>query len=300
MDIVGAFACSHAGLIVTRKDNAPPAQRDAVFGAYARMGAAIWALAPDAIVLIGTDHGRMYPLAHVPQFTIGVSSHADSIGDAGLPREAISIHQPFAQAILAGMIEDGVDLAYSEAMRIDHSFVAPLTLAFGAARLPIVPIVQNCNVPPLPTLRRSHEVGRALGHAIRRGPAGRVVVLGTGGLSHWVGSAAYQNFMREAPGTRLARVAAFPLELTDTGPINEAFDAAFLDAMRAGTARDFIAAWTTDRIFREAGNGAQEIRNWLTVAGAVGDAAGEIMAYSAVAEWLTGTAIARFRTGATH
>src|SRR5258706_7739171 len=251
MDIVGAFGCSHSGLIVTRKDLAPKDVQQKLYGAFARMGDEIAALSPDAIVLIGTDHGRIFNFGHVPQYTIGVGAGAKSIGDAGLPIEVIPIHQLFAQSLLGGMIEAGVDLAYSEAMPIDHSFVAPLTLAFGSRRLPLVPIIANCNVPPLPTLQRSYDVGRALGQAIRSGPPGRVVVVGTGGLSHWVGTEAYQNFMREAPGTRLARQKDFPLTLTDTGHVNTSFDELFLACMRDGRAHEFAHEWDSDRVFRE-------------------------------------------------
>ena len=42
------------------------------------------------------------------------------------------------------------------------------------------------------------------------------------------------------------------------------------------------------------GNGAQELRNWLTTAAIADDAGATVLAYEPVAEWLTGTAIVRF------
>lgn len=300
MDIVGAFACSHAGLIVTRADLAPAESKASLCGAFRRMGDEVLRLKPDAVVMIGTDHGRIFDLTHVPQFTIGVNTVARSIGDAELPVEDVAIHDTFARSILNGLLEADVDVAYSEAMKIDHSFISPLTLAFGDARPKIVPIVQNCNSPPLPTLRRSYAFGRALGDAIRGGPDGRVVVIGTGGLSHWVGSERFQKFMREPAGTRLARKPEYPIELTDTGYVNEKFDRDFMRMIAEGRAQEFVSGWTTDRLFEAAGNGGQEIRNWLTVAGAVQDAGAEMLGYGAVAEWLTGTAIARFDMRTAH
>jgi 2,3-dihydroxyphenylpropionate 1,2-dioxygenase len=260
------------------------------------MGRQIAALEPDAIVLVATDHVRVYPLSSVPQFNIGVSESARGIGDAGLPPCEVSIHQEFARSILEECLEGGVDLAYSETMAIDHSFVTPLTLAFPDAGIPIVPIAQNCNAPPLPSLRRSHAVGRALGQAIRRGPKGRVVLVGTGGLSHWVGPEEFQEFMREPAGTRIARQKDFPMTIGDSGYINEDFDREFLELMCSGRAAEFIREWDSDRLHAEAGNGAQEVRNWLLVAGATGDAKGEVLGYAAVPEWLTGTAVMRFTT----
>ncbi|HXP93285.1 MAG TPA: hypothetical protein VN905_07420 [Candidatus Binatia bacterium] len=294
MEIVGAYACSHAGLFISRGDRAPKGQRDSVYGAFAEMGRQIRELAPDALVLIATDHGRIYPFSQVPQFTIGVSESAAGIGDSELPKFTVPVHQRFAQAILDGAIAESVDLAFSESMQIDHSFITPLMLAFGDDFIPIVPIAQNCNVPPLPTLHRSYEVGSKLGSAIEGGPPGRVVVVGTGGLSHWVGTVEQQQFMRRPAGTRLA-MGKPALTLDDVGPINIDFDRAFLQTICKGATRTFLNEWNSVRLYEEAGNGAQEIRNWLLVAGLVADRPAEILAYEPVREWLTGTALVKFQ-----
>ena len=296
MNIVGAFACSHAALLITRADKAPEAQRRAIYDAFVEMGREIVASKPDAVVIVGTDHGRIYPLSALPQYTIGVSALARGIGDAGLPLKDVRIHQGLARELLRGCLDAGIDLAYSEAMTIDHSFLAPLLLSLPELDIPIVPLVQNCNAPPLPTLKRSHAVGTALGEALRRGPAGRVVVIGTGGLSHWVGSPAFQNFMTEPAGTRLERQKEYPLTLTDTGHVNEEFDQAFIDLICRGKAHEFLQEWDTERLRAAAGNGGQEIRNWLLVAGAVQDQPARLLAYQAVKEWLTGTAVVQFET----
>lgn len=294
MDIVGAFACSHSGLMISRAEQAEPAVKERVYAGFRGMGETIEALNPDAVVLIGTDHGRVYGFEGVPQYTIGVSETASGIGDAGLPTCEHAIHQDAARAILAAMLDRDVDLAFSEAMAIDHSFVAPMMLALPNWQLPIVPIVQNCNVPPLPSLQRSYRVGAALGEAIRSAAPGRVVVVGTGGLSHWVGSDDFRGFMNQPAGSRLAERDRHPLTLQDTGPVNDTFDDTFLTQICAGDAAAFIAAWNTDSLGEAAGNGAQEVRNWLVVAGALGDAKANILTYAPVQEWLTGTGIVRF------
>jgi 2,3-dihydroxyphenylpropionate 1,2-dioxygenase len=294
MQIVGAYACSHAGLLVTRGDSAPPAMRDAIYGAFKDMGDAIRSANPDAIVMVATDHGRIYPLKHVPQFTIGVSETAEGIGDAGLPKCTVPIHQPFAQAILEGMIAEGVDLGFSESSQIDHSFVAPLMLAFGNTELPIVPIAQNCNFPPLPTFARSYEVGTKLRNAIEAGPSGRVVVVGTGGLSHWVGTEEQQQLRRRPAGTRINAKAAGPATIDEIGPINEAFDRDFIMRICNGATRSFVQEWNDERVYVDAGNGAQEIRNWILLAGVMNDAKARLLAYEPVREWLTGTGLIAF------
>ena len=300
MEIVGAYACSHAGLVVSRSSQAREEHRNAVFGAFKAMGTTIAALAPDAVILVATDHGRVYPLSGVPQFTIGVSATAHGIGDAELPAVDVPVHQRFAQAILDGALQEGIDLAFSESMQIDHSFVMPLMLGLAetsipalGGTIPIVPIAQNCNFPPLPTLARSYEVGRKLGTAIRSGPPGRVVLVGTGGLSHWVGSEEQQQFRRRPAGTRFGQPQS-PMLITDTGPVNAVFDRAFLDVICTGSTPSFLREYDTDRLYDEAGNGAQEIRNWLLVAGAMQDRRASVLAYADAEEWLTGTAVVEF------
>jgi hypothetical protein len=295
VEIVGAYACSHAGLIISHEAKADRGQRDRIYAGFDVLRREIEALAPDAIYILATDHGRIYPLTMLPPFVIGVSASAHGIGDAGIPECEVPLHQPLARAILDGAFARGVDLVYSEEMRIDHSFVCPLTLVTPGFEVPIVPMVQNCSRPPLPTLARSHEVGRKLGDAMRAGPAGRIVVIGTGGLSHWVGSEARQAFLRRPAGERYGHEQDFPVEIGERGRINDGFDRRFIEQLARGEAPAFVADWSNERLVDEAGNGAQEIRNWLTIAGMVEDRPLELIAYEAIPEWHTGTAVARFR-----
>lgn len=294
-DIVDAYACSHSGLIVTRRDEAPEVQRRAVYGAFEKMRAAIGGARPDAIVIVATDHMRAFPLTGIPMFAIGVGQVATGLGDAGIRPCEIPVHQDLAQAVLTGCIEREIDMAFCEEVRIDHSFVAPLTFITPDFDVPIVPIMQNCNVPPRPTFRRSYDVGRAVRESILEGPAGRAVVIGTGGLSHWVGSQDRIQFMNRPAGTRWAEIKRHPVEITDTGPINDVFDRKLLDALVEGRVTSFIGEWAPEQVEEEAGNGAQEIRNWILAAAMAADARAEVMAYEPVAEWLTGTAVVRFR-----
>jgi hypothetical protein len=295
VDIVAAFACSHAGFLVSHYAKASPEQRDAVYAGFARVRDTLAETRPDALLILATDHGRIYPASHQPQYVIGVSPKAEGIGDALLPPCEVPIHQAFAQAVLEGSIQGGLDLAYSEAMRIDHSFVTPLMLSTPDLDLPIVPLVQNTRLPPMPTLRRSYEVGRIIGQALRQGPTGRVAVMGTGGLSHWVGDERRQAFLRQPAGTRYAVEQEYPLVLPERGRVNADFDQGFMACLGEGGAPRWIDHWSEERIYAEAGNGGQEVRNWLTIAGMVDNAPLEVLGYAPVAEWLTGSAVARFR-----
>jgi hypothetical protein len=136
-------------------------------------------------------------------------------------------------------------------------------------------------------------VGVKLRQAIEAGPDGRVVVIGTGGLSHWVGTAEQQQFRRRPAGTRMTGTRG-AVTIDETGPVNEAFDRDFLAAICAGTSAAFASEWSEDRVYADAGNGATEIRNWILLAGVTNDRPARVLAYEAVREWLTGTAVVEF------
>ena len=295
MRIVGAFACSHAGLIVSHADKADKGKKDRIYAGFDAIRREIEALQPDAIFIVGTDHGRIYTYANLPVFVMGVGPVAHGIGDAGLGECDVPVHQPLAQATLTGAINRGVDMAYSEDTRIDHSFVTPLSLITPAYDVPIVPVALNSNRPPLATVARVHAVGRRIADAFGDAPEGRVVVIGTGGLSHWVGDKARQAYVRWPAGTRMGHEAEYPVVIGERGEINEDWDRGFLELLGRSGAQEFINHSSQDQVFAEAGNGAQEIRNWLIIAGMVDDAPLETIAYEAIPEWHTGIGVARFR-----
>lgn len=295
MDIVAAYACSHAGLIATRRQRADESTQASVFGAYDAIRAELDELRPDALLVIATDHMQAYPLPLVPQFTIGVGPTARGLGDGGIAPCTVPVHQGAAASILQYCTSHDVDLAFSEDVRIDHSFVMPLDLVTPRFDLPIVPIAQNCNVPPRPTFARSRQVGATIGAALAAAGPGRVAVLATGGLSHWVGDPKRRDFMKRQPGDRYADLAEHPVTLEDIGEVNEAFDRDFLDRTAAGALGDFAASWTPEKVEEVAGNGAQELRTWLTATALLNDPPADVLAYAPAREWLTGTAVVRFR-----
>jgi 2,3-dihydroxyphenylpropionate 1,2-dioxygenase len=158
-----------------------------------------------------------------------------------------------------------------------------------------VPLVQNTRMPPMPSLTRSHKVGQMLGEVLRSASGGTVAVLGTGGLSHWVGDERRRQFLEQPAGTRFGHEQEFPLVLGEQGQVNEEFDKEFLGVLQRGDADRFVRDWSNERVQEVGGNGAQEIRNWLLVAGVARDAPLEVLAYAPVPEWHTGSAVGQFR-----
>ena len=88
-----------------------------------------------------------------------------------------------------GLCDAGFDPALSYSLTVDHGVVQGYEMATGDAGVPMVPIVLNTAAPPLPSLARCRDLGVALGEVLRAAPYdGRVLVVASGGLSHWLPS----------------------------------------------------------------------------------------------------------------
>jgi hypothetical protein len=98
----------------------------------------------------------------------------------------------------------------------------------------------------MPSLKRCRQVGAFVRDVIERWPEPkRVAVIGTGGLSHWVG-------------------------LPGTGRVNAEFDRWFLDCLVAGKGDEVITKYKkAEELEQVAGKGGQEVRDGLAVAGAM-------------------------------
>jgi protocatechuate 4,5-dioxygenase beta chain len=142
-------------------------------------------------------------------------------------------------------------------MDVDHGLTVPLSLLFGQpAAWPcrVVPLAVNVVQYPPPTGNRCWQLGKAIRRAVDSyvEPDGRplkVMVFGTGGMSHQLQSAR-------------------------AGLINREFDTAFLD----GLTRDPAALARIPHVdyVREAGSEGIELVMWLIMRGALHDDAREI------------------------
>jgi hypothetical protein len=154
-------------------------------------------------------------------------------------------------------------------MRLDHSFMTPLSRIKAMQAPVLLPLFVNCTTRPLPSLRRCHELGAALRDTVEQlNKSVRVAVVSTGGVSHWVG---------------VPRI----------GDINEHFDRDFLAAIEAGKIES-ILVMPDDWIEETAGNGALELRTWMVSAGASTSGHNEILGYAPMYPWATGIGIVRF------
>jgi hypothetical protein len=269
--VVWSSCTAHTAAMNRLPPGTDPEQARRVFDAFGYLREKLEAARPDVLVVVGTDHFMTFSYEGVPTFAIGTGTSFASWGEDGAPNRTFKGIGDFGDEVLKGMVEGDFDILAVDEMRIDHAFATPLGFLLADTDVPILPIYVNCTVKPLPRLARCRAFGNRLGEVLRKQTAAeRVAILGTGGLSHWIG-------------------------LPKTGEINAEFDKNFLDKFVAG---DFETLYSLDSdwVIEEAGNGAAEIRNWLITAQAARSKSGRQLAYEPVKAWKTGIGLVELQT----
>ena len=269
-----------------------------------KVAAAVAALAPDAVVVIGPDHFHANFYDQMPPFVLGVEA-ATGFGDFGSTAGPLPVASGLAWAIRDGLDVAGFDVSLSYSLTVDHGVVQGYEMTTGGTGIPLVPLVLNTAAPPLPGLDRCVALGKALGDAIRRSPdAGRVLVIASGGLSHWLPSndprdpsVAGERRDSLIHGRKDARAFAAVREPrvramagNPDAPVNAEWDRWFLRQLRT-LDLDPIVALGHEKLEHEAGSGGHEIRAWLVGHTAVARPLAWT-SYEPVPEWITGMAIA--------
>jgi 2,3-dihydroxyphenylpropionate 1,2-dioxygenase len=303
--IVLGVGASHSTLMNTHWEQVEHKDRAEAFrDALGEARQALVDARPDVAVIIGSNHFRGFWLDLIPSFTLGVDEVVAS-GEAGTPKGPQRTDPLFAQALAEYLVEAGTEVAISARMQIDHGQSHAIQYLLHDLPVPVVPLVINVFATPLPKVSRCVELGRGIARAIAEMPDDRrVAVIASGGLSHqlpWPSRwqdpenedeeflvQAWRNGRGdwERYDTRRRQI------ITSARPtIFPDFDEQFLAALEAGELEKY-AHWTTAEIEAAAGNGAQELRTWLTMAAALGFAPGRRLAYAAMPEWLTGMGVA--------
>jgi 2,3-dihydroxyphenylpropionate 1,2-dioxygenase len=302
-EIAGFVGMSHSPFATLM----PPATWDAPGAAFladaARVAAAVDALAPDAVVVVGPDHFHATFYDQMPPFLLGVEEVV-GFGDFGSAAGPLPVASALAWSVHHGLADAGFDLSLSYALTVDHGVVQSYEMLCGGARPPLVALLLNTAAPPLPGLRRCVALGSALGAAIRESAfPGRVLVVASGGLSHWLPSndprdpsvvgerrAALIHGRRDArafAAAREPRVRA--MGGNPDARVNTAWDRWFLGQLRT-LDLDPVAALGDDNLEKEAGRGGHEVRTWLAGHAAVGRPL-TWTSYEPVPEWITGMGI---------
>ncbi|MFN3885695.1 MAG: hypothetical protein ACK4MG_01945 [Aquabacterium sp.] len=267
--IVGGFLVPHDPVMFVAPEAPSQSIRDRMWGAFQRCAERIAALEATAAVIIGADHYMLFGTSCLPAYLIGTGD-VDGPIDAlpGLRRRVYPTNEALATHIATHGRATGFDWAVARAFTVDHAVAIPDQLMVQPARdkgldIATVPVYLAAGVDPYLSLPRAAQLGGQIKAAVEAFPGNeRVVVIGSGGISHWVGTA-------------------------EMGRVNETFDRGILDMAVRGDL-NALTSLSDEHILAEGGNGAMELRNWACAMGAMPGAQGEVIDYAAVPEWVTG------------
>lgn len=203
---------------------------------------------PDVAIVVYNDHGCDFALDRVPTFALGTMDAYEQADEGYGPRPLPDVPGDSALSwhLARELIYNDFDMTVVQEMKLDHGFLVPLPLLFAhdpAWSVRTVPLLVNVIQHPIPTGRRCLALGRALRKAVEAYPEdSRVVVIGTGGMSH------------QLHGERF-------------GFLNSDFDKFWLD--RIETDPEELARIDHTELMRQAGAEAVELIMWLTMRGAL-------------------------------
>jgi protocatechuate 4,5-dioxygenase beta chain len=203
---------------------------------------------PDVVVVVYNDHGLNFFLDKMPTFAVGAAPeyrHADE--GWGLPVSApFPGDAEFSWHIIEQLVGDEFDVTSCQEMLVDHAFTIPLALLWpDPAKRPakVIPVEINTVQHPLPTPARCLKFGQAIGRAIESyAPDLKVLVIGTGGLSH------------QLDGER-------------AGFINKDFDLFCLEQLVKTP--EALTRYTIPQLVELAGSQGVELLNWIAMRGAL-------------------------------
>ncbi|HYG54657.1 MAG TPA: class III extradiol dioxygenase family protein [Burkholderiales bacterium] len=276
--IVGGIALSHVpsvGPAVDRGKQQTPAWKP-LFDAYGPVQDWLKKLRPDVAIVIYNDHAAEFAFDRYPTFALGVAD-TYPIADEGFgtrPLPPVKGDADFSIHLCESLIEQEFDLTVCLEMGVEHGFLVPMNLCFphtsGGWPVKCVPLQVNVVQHPLPTARRCYRLGQALRKAVEQYEEDlRVVVLGTGGMSH------------QLQGRRF-------------GFMNEAFDQWFMDQLESDP--EGLSGISHEKIMTEAGAEAVELIMWLAMRGAVSPGARRVHRHY-YAPMTTGMGLISFEDG---
>ncbi len=203
---------------------------------------------PDVVVVVYNDHGLNFFLDKMPTFAVGAAPEYRNADEGwGIPTLPPFTGDPaLSWHLIEQLVAEDFDLTTCQEMAVDHAFTLPMALLWPDQRWPVrvVPVCINTVQAPLPSAARCYRLGEAIGRAVAAWPGDeRVLVLGTGGLSH------------QLDGER-------------AGFINKAFDLQFMDSLT----RDprWATQFSTHQLVAQAGTQGVELLMWLTARAALG------------------------------
>lgn len=248
--IVGGIATSHIPAIggaIAAGRQAEPYWKP-FFDGYPAVHSWLDQSKPDVAIVIYNDHGLNFFLDKMPTFAIGAAAEYRNADEGwGLkPLSPFPGHPAFSWHLIDSLVGSEFDVTSCQEMLVDHGFAVPMSLLWpNRTKWPVrtVPIAVNTVQHPLPSPSRCYKLGLALGKAIASFPEDiRVVVVGTGGLSH------------QLDGER-------------AGFINKSFDLMCMEKIVSDP--EALARYSIHQLVELAGSQGAELILWLVMRGAL-------------------------------
>jgi aromatic ring-opening dioxygenase catalytic subunit (LigB family) len=260
------FACGapHAPAIVGLFDRAPPESQKVVRDTYAAISEELRAARPDVLIVFANDHLANSRITLYPDFLIGTAAEHSGPHEwfqewIGCRNYTAKGNPAVAKALFQGMTRRGIRMSTREEnLKFDDNISVPVVLTdLDHTAITLVPVLQNCTVPPYPTPEKCFAVGHALRDFIANDlPKDmRVALFGSGGLSHEPGGVKYYK-------------------------IDEEFDRAFLDLCVKGDHAALLREITIDRLEAAGTGGTAELLSWFPVMAAIGERPGRSFGYT--------------------
>ena len=150
---------------------------------------------PDIAIVVYNDHGSSFFFDKYPTFALGAAD-LYPVGDEGWGRRPLPDFPgdaAFSWHLAESLVYGEFDITLCQELAVEHGFMVPMHLCFdndGGWPVKTVPLAVNVIQHPLPTAARCWKLGQAIRRAVESFPGeARVVVLGTGGMSHQLNGA---------------------------------------------------------------------------------------------------------------
>ncbi|HTX24381.1 MAG TPA: class III extradiol dioxygenase subunit beta [Steroidobacteraceae bacterium] len=210
---------------------------------------------PDVVIMVYNDHVNAFDFKIIPTFALGCAEEFPIADEGWGPRPVPPVrgHPELAAHLVQSLVLDEFDMTIVNEMQVDHGLTVPLTLLCGTpTQWPcrVIPLAVNVIQYPAPTGHRCYMLGKAIRKAVESWHEDlKVVIFGTGGMSHQI------------QGPR-------------AGLINREFDLAFLDGLAHDPER--LVRIGPIEYLRDAGAEAIELVMWLMMRGALSEHVQEV------------------------
>lgn len=191
--IVGGITTSHIPAIgnAIAKEMFEDPYWKPFFDGYPPVRAWLDEVQPDVAIVIYNDHGLNFFLDKMPTFSIGAAPQYENADEGwGLaPLPPFPGIPEMSWHLIESLVAEEFDITSCQEMLVDHGFTVPMSLLWPEREkgkpVRTIPVCINTVQHPLPSPKRCYKLGQAIGRAVASYPEDlKVVVIGTGGLSH--------------------------------------------------------------------------------------------------------------------